>query len=414
MPLFEAVRLALSQIRVQKLKSFFTLLGVTISVMFLIAVVSIVEGMNKYVEEDFAGKWLGVNVFNVRRYPDINGDVSEAEWRAWQRRPRVYVEDAEAIRDALPSDARWAMQDVTWGQASSAFMNGGPQVLAQAVTADFFRIKDLELEKGRLFTDQEDNAGAPVVVIGAEIAERYFPNLDPIGRELRINRFPFQVIGVLVKQGTVFGFSLDRQVIAPFHSQMSRLTNARNGLYGVVVQANGPQAIQGVQDIVRETMRKRHRLRPAEPDDFVLESASSALTSWAKIRTFLVLAGMVLPAIGLVVGAIVIMNIMLVAVAERTFEIGIRKSLGAKRRDILAQFLVESTTLSAFGAVLGVGLGAALSAAVTALSPLPARVAPWSVVLAVIIGAGVGIIAGAYPASRASKLDPITAMRAET
>jgi putative ABC transport system permease protein len=165
MPLFEAIRLALTQIRVQKLKSFFTLLGVTISVMFLIAVVSIVEGMNKYVEEDFAGKWLGVNTFNVRRYPDINGDVSEAEWRAWQRRPRVYVEDAEAIRDAVPSDARWAMQDVTWGQASSAFMNGGPQVLAQAVTADFFRIKDLELEKGRLFTDQEDNAGAPVACL---------------------------------------------------------------------------------------------------------------------------------------------------------------------------------------------------------------------------------------------------------
>jgi putative ABC transport system permease protein len=414
MPLFEAVRLALSQIRVQKLKSFFTLLGVTISVMFLIAVVSIVEGMNKYVEEDFAGKWLGVNVFNVRRFPDINGNVTEAEWRAWQRRPRVYVEDAEAIKAALPPDARWAMQDVTWGQAASSFQNGGPQVLAQAVTADFFRIKDLELDKGRLFTDQEDIAGSPVVVIGAEIADRYFPNLDPIGRELRINRFPFQVIGVLQKQGTVFGFSLDRQVIAPFHSHMSRLTNARNGLYGVVVQANGPQAIQGVQDIVREVMRKRHRLRPAEPDDFVLESAASALSSWEKIRTFLVLAGMVLPAIGLVVGAIVIMNIMLVAVAERTFEIGIRKSLGAKRRDILAQFLVESTTLSAFGAILGVVLGAGLSAVITALSPLPAHVAPWSVVLAVVIGAGVGIIAGAYPASRASRLDPIAAMRAET
>jgi putative ABC transport system permease protein len=414
MPLFEAIRLALAQIRVQKLKSFFTLLGVTISVMFLIAVVSIVEGMNKYVEEDFAGKWLGVNVFNVRRFPDINGNVTEAEWRAWQRRPRVYVADAEAIKAALPADARWAMQDVTWGQAASAFMNGGPQVLAQAVTADFFRIKDLELDKGRLFTDQEDIAGSPVVVIGGEIADRYFPNLDPLGRELRINRFPFTVIGVLQKQGTVFGFSLDRQVIAPFHSQMSRLTNARNGLYGVVVQANGPQAVQGTQDIVREVMRKRHRLRPAEPDDFVLESAASALTSWEKIRTFLVLAGMVLPAIGLVVGAIVIMNIMLVAVAERTFEIGIRKSLGAKRRDILAQFLVESTTLSAAGAILGVVLGAVLSQAVTALSPLPARVAPWSVVLSVIIGAGVGIVAGAYPASRASRLDPIAAMRAET
>src|SRR3954469_6233820 len=260
MPLFEAIRLALAQIRVQKLKSFFTLLGVTISVMFLIAVVSIVEGMNKYVEEDFAGKWLGVNTFNVRRFPDINGDVSEAEWRAWQRRPRVLVDDALAIKQSLPSDARWAMQDVAWGMASSASMTGGPQVLAQAVTADFFRIKDLELDHGRLFTDQEDNAGAPVVVIGAEIADRYFPQLDPVGRELRINRFPFTVIGVLQKQGTVFGLSLDRQVIAPFHSQMGRITNTRTNLYGVVVQASGTQGFQGAQEVVREVMRRRHHL----------------------------------------------------------------------------------------------------------------------------------------------------------
>src|SRR3954464_14057447 len=171
-PLFEAVRLALSQIKVQKLKSFFTLLGVTISVMFLIAVVSIVEGMNKYVEDDFAGKWLGVNTFNVRRYPDINTDVTEAEWRAWQRRPRIQVDDAMAIKAALPADANWAMQDVSWAAAQSKFLNGGPQVLAQAVTTDFFRIKNLAIAKGRLFTEQEDAAGAPVVVIGDEIADK--------------------------------------------------------------------------------------------------------------------------------------------------------------------------------------------------------------------------------------------------
>jgi putative ABC transport system permease protein len=179
------------------------------------------------------------------------------------------------------------------------------------------------------------------------------------------------------------------------------------------VQAPDPNAFGGLEELVRELMRKRHRLGPAEPDDFVLESSESALGQWRTIRHYMVLAGTVLPAIGLVVGAIVIMNIMLVAVAERTREIGIRKSLGARRRDILAQFLVESATLSAVGALIGVGLGIALAEVIAKVSPLPAAVAPWSIVLAVAIGGGVGIIAGAYPASRASRLDPILAMRSE-
>ena len=413
MPYLEAIRLALGQLRVQKLKSFFTLVGVTISVMFLIAVVSIVQGMSKYVEEDFAGKFLGVNTFNLRRFPDIQNDVTDAEWREWQRRPRITIGDALAVREALPQDARWAMHDVMWTDAGSAYAQGGPQILAEAATPEYFLIKDLGIAHGRAFTDQEDALGAPVIVIGQEVAERYFPNLDPIGREIRIHRFPFTVIGVLTKQGTVFGLSLDRQVIAPFHSEMSRLTHARNNLYGVVVQAPTPVAYNGLHEIVRELMRKRHKLRPAQPDDFTLESSASALGQWQTIKKYMVLAGTVLPAIGLVVGAIVIMNIMLVAVAERTHEIGIRKSLGARRRDILAQFLVESATLSSIGAVLGVGLGIALSQVVAAVSPLPAAVAPWSVALAVAIGGGVGVIAGAYPASRAARLDPVLAMRSE-
>ncbi|HEX7938562.1 MAG TPA: ABC transporter permease, partial [Gemmatimonadaceae bacterium] len=219
--------------------------------------------------------------------------------------------------------------------------------------------------------------------------------------------------GVLEKQGSVFGLNLDRQVMAPFASSLAIVTRSRAGLYGVVVQAANTAELENAKEVVREVMRNRHKLRPGTPDDFVFESSESALASWQGIRRFLILAGMLLPAIGLVVGAIVIMNIMLVAVAERTREIGIRKSIGAKRRDILAQFLVESATLSVFGAMLGVGLGIALSQAVAFVSPLPATVAPWSVALAVIIGAGVGIVAGAYPASRASRLDPIFAMRQE-
>jgi putative ABC transport system permease protein len=413
MPLFEAVRLALSQLKVQKLKSFFTLLGVTISVMFLIAVVSIVEGMNKYVEQDFAAKFLGVNTFNVRRFPNVQTDVTEAEWREWQRRPMITPEDGYAIREALPPEARWALHDTRWRDASSLYRKGGSQVLAQAVTPDFFGIKDLVIAKGRPHNELDEQIGANVIVIGEEIASFYFPGLEPIGREIKIDRYPFRVIGVLEKQGSVFGMNLDRQILAPFNSRMSTITRARLNLGAVVIQAPNTAAIENTKEIVREVMRRRHKLRPGQADDFVFESSESALTSWNGIRRFLILAGMVLPAIGLVVGAIVIMNIMLVAVAERTREIGIRKALGAKRRDILAQFLVESSTLSLVGAALGVALGVALSQGVAAVSPLPATVAPWSVVMAVIIGGGVGIVAGAYPASRASRLDPIYAMRQE-
>ncbi|HVZ78543.1 MAG TPA: ABC transporter permease [Gemmatimonadaceae bacterium] len=413
MQILEAIRLALGQLRVQKLKSFFTLLGVTISVMFLIAVVSIVQGMSVYVEQDFAGKFLGVNTFNLRRFPDINTDVTEAEWKEWQRRPKITIDDALAVKAALPADAGWAMHDVNWMGVSSDYVNGGAQVLAEAATAQYFKIKDLGVAQGRVFTEQEDVVGSDVIVIGDDIAKQYFPNLDPIGRTIRVNHFPFTVIGVLEHQGTVFGLNLDRQAIAPFHSEMSRLTKARNNLYGVVVQAPTPAQYAGLQEIVREVMRSRHRLHPGEKDDFVFESSETALSQWMTIKKYLVLAGMALPAIGLVVGAIVIMNIMLVAVSERTQEIGIRKSLGARRRDIMAQFLVESATLSMVGAIIGVGLGIGLAKGVALVSPLPAAVAPWSIALAVAIGAGVGIAAGAYPAGRASRLDPILAIRAE-
>ena len=202
-------------------------------------------------------------------------------------------------------------------------------------------------------------------------------------------------------------------VIAPQGSALQRLVNPHGVIDGLTVQSPNAEALLSTMEQVRQVMRGLHRLRPAQPDNFDLSTSQSVLKFWEAIKSKMVVAGVALPAFGLVVGAIVIMNIMLVAVAERTREIGIRKSLGARRRDILAQFLVESATLSTVGALTGIALGIGAAQAVAALSPLPATVAPWSLVAGTLVGAGVGILAGVYPASRAARLDPIVALRQE-
>jgi putative ABC transport system permease protein len=200
-------------------------------------------------------------------------------------------------------------------------------------------------------------------------------------------------------------------VIASANSPLQRLVNPHGLIDGMKVKLPTTEAMFEARETVRQVMRTRHRLRASQPDNFVMETSESALEFWKKIEGNLVIAGVILPAIALIVGALVIMNIMLVAVAERTHEIGIRKALGAKRRDILGQFLVEAATLSTIGAGIGISLGIALAEAVDAFTPLPATVAPWSIVAAVVVGAGVGIAAGFYPASRASRLDPVLALR---
>ena len=413
MSLLEAVRLALAQIRVQKLKSFFTLAGVTIGVMFLIAVVSIVEGMSRYVENDFIGRILGANTFTLRRFPWFGNNTTRDQWREWQKRPRFYQKDVHAIVAVLPNGTRWALesQDNLW--ATSTFARPR-QVDAHAVEGDYFTIKKYDLSSGRVFTPQEAELGAPVVVIGDEVAKFFFPGLNALGRELRVGGLPYQVIGVIEHQGSLFGISLDKLVIAPFSSPMHRLTNPRGDIDGLMVQSASELLMNDSMEQVREFLRGFRHRRPIEPDDFAMETSATALIAFEKTRQVMTTVGTALPLIGLIVGGMVIMNIMLVAVAERTREIGIRKSLGARRRDILGQFLAEAATLSTLGALIGIVLGIAIAKGIAWKFPfLPAAVAPWSLVAATMLGLVVGIVSGVYPARRAARLDPIEALRQE-
>ncbi len=411
---FEAIWLALAQIRVQKLKSFFTVLGVTIGVMFLIAVVSIVEGMGKYMQDDVIGKLIPINTFNLRARPDNQiGGVDRATWQEWQRRPQLRDQDITPVMAALPSSSRAAIINEANLTVESRYVPKPKPVDAMNVTEPYFAIKNLGVTAGRVFSAQEDAFGAAVVVIGADVASYFFPNVDPIGRVLTVGHIPYTVIGIAESQGSMFGQSLDKFIVAPYNSPLKQLTSRHGVINQLMIQSPDEQSMLATEDAVRSVMRGRRKLMPEQKDNFTLETSDQDLAFWNKVKGYLVVAGIALPMIGLVVGAIVIMNIMLVAVAERTAEIGVRKALGARRRDIMAQFLVEAATLSTAGAVIGVVVGIAISALIAWVSPLPTHVALWSVVVSVLLGAGVGIVAGVYPASRASQLDPITALRAE-
>ncbi len=414
MPLFEAVRLALATIRVQKLKSFFTLLGVCIGVMFLITVVSIVEGMGRYMEQDLVGKIIAINTVELRHRPNINiGDVDPAVWEEYRRRRRLYTADVAPVIEVLPEGTKWAV--TSEANVTVTSMYSRPRsVQGIGIDGQFLEIKNWGIAEGRPFTRQELDYGENVALIGPDVAERAFPGVDPVGRDFRIGGQPYRVIGIVESQGSALGISFDNFVVAPLKSPIRRYLNTDPDVVdAVMIQGANQDVLTEASELVRGVMRTRHKLRPGTPDDFTLETSESALEFWNKLKGYLVIAGVTLPLVGLVVGAIVIMNIMLVAVAERTREIGIRKALGAKRRDILAQFLVESATLSTVGAIFGIALGLLFAQAIAAVSPLPATVAPWSIVVGVIVGAGVGIVSGVYPASRASLLDPITALRQE-
>jgi putative ABC transport system permease protein len=413
MRLFDAVGMAFRMIRTQKLKSFFSLLGVLIGVTFLIAVVSVVQGMNRYMVDRFANTRVGANTFELRQRPGItSGNVSEETWLAWRRRPRISYADADEVRGRVRTPASFAK----FCEDRVAVHYEGKtakDIHLVGTEASYFDIRNYRITAGRAFTPAEVATAAPVLVAGYELAQRLLPNVDPVGKTVRIGGLPYRIIGVVEKQGALFGLSLDKFAVMPFSAPGRRLICPINILDALIVKTADPTSMQQAMAETEAIMRSHRGLKPWQGNNFDFQTAEGALGMWRKISAILFVALPGLVAISLVVGGIVIMNIMLMAVSERTREIGVRKALGARRRDILAQFVVESATLSAAGGLHGIGLGLALAFVVKAATPLPAAVAPWSVVVGLVLGVGVGVVAGVYPASRAARLDPIVALRAE-
>jgi putative ABC transport system permease protein len=409
----EAFRVALEMIRAHKLRAFFTVLGTVVGVTFLIAVITLIEGMNRYMTEDFASQVYGYNTVMLRRMPSVQIESDRETWRAWRRRPRLTFDDAEWIADRMEAPGVMAISSERGGRV------GGPRgrllegVRVVGASASYFRTRDLSLELGRAFSDQEAARGVPVVVLGKEVADHLFESVNPLEKTVRIQGFPYRVIGVLEEQGSLFGISLDNVAIGPARSPLNGFVNPHNVVDEISFKVSDAGRLAPAMAEMEGWMRIRHRLRPGEPNDFEVETAEASLSFWTRISNIMLIALPGLVGISLVVGAVVIMNIMLVSVTERTREIGLRKSLGARRRDILLQFLIEAGTLSGLGGLIGILLGMGLAALIAAFSPLPAQVAPWSVGLAIVLGVGVGLLAGVYPASRAARLDPITALRHE-
>ena len=414
MQLFEAIRLALNTVWSHRLRSFFTLLGIIVSVAFLVAVVAVIQGMNAYVRERLAGAIVGVNAFQVRRDPIQVGFIDDEAWKQIQRRPIIAPEDVAFITKAVPDAEAIALQsgwptpmaDVQWRNRETG------DVFIFGVTAPYVVVQDYSFAAGDPLTDVDVEQRRFVAVLGYDVAEKLFG--DPaaaVGRMIRVRGVQLIVKGVIAKKGTVLGQSWDGFVMLPlstFESMYGRRQTMVISVKMPTAEMVGPAMLRA-----EEAMRIAHRLRPGADNDFTIDTGEGLIAFWARLTRVIFNVVPIVAGIGVVVGGIVIMNIMLMSVTERTREIGIRKALGASRRDIRRQFFAEALTLSLLGGVAGLLVGFALSGLVQTISPLPARVTTWSIGLALFVGVVVGVVFGVYPAHRASRLDPIEALRQE-
>ncbi len=403
---FEATGIALQAIWSNKLRSFMTVLGNIVAVTSIIAVVSLIQGLNASVSDTITSQ-VGADTFVVNRSGPTR--TEEEQLRAASN-PRVTLEDAEAIRQA--SDR---ITLVMAGAGASAEVKTRRETLEslqiQGVTREYSLLPTTDIEVGRTISNPEFEGRRNVVILGFDAADRLFGALDPIGKDISIAGVRFRVVGIHRKKGALFGQSQDEYAVIPLGAYQ-RLFGVRQSLRLTVLPAS-PDLVKDAMDDATVALRVERRLRPSEPDNFGLVTSDTFLAIYDQFTSgaFAILIGVV--SLSLVVGGIVIMNIMLMVVSERTREIGLRKSLGARRRDVLWQILTESITLSTFGGMVGTGLGFLLAFGISRVTPLPAVVEVWSVVLGISVTAMVGLFFGLYPAMRAASLDPIEALRKE-
>jgi len=402
----DSISIALQAIWANKLRSFMTVLGNIVAVTSIVTVVTLIQGMNGMVADAIVSD-IGADSFTVQRRPPIFNEDDEERAR---NNPLITIDEAEAIRRFSPliaSVVAQASQNASVSYRTEEVDNA--QI--QGVTSSYSDFSTFGVEIGRMMSQVEVDRGQQVAMLGWGLADRLFGEINPLDKTIKIAGINFRVVGVSEQKGSFFGNSQDNYAVVPLGAYQ-RLFGARQSLQ-LMVKPTSTDVMPAAMDDATVALRVSRRLKPREPDNFGILTSETILNLYRQVTSgiFAVLVGIV--ALSLVVGGIVIMNIMLMVVSERTREIGLRKALGAKRKDIMTQVLTESITLSTFGGLIGIGLGSLAATAIAAFTPLPARLELWSVVLGIGITAAVGLFFGAYPASRAASLDPIEALRRE-
>jgi len=405
-PLREPIGVALETLLAHKMRSFLMLLGIILSVATLIVVVALISGVNQYIATKVAN--LGSNAFTVMRYPIIT--EMEEMVKAMRRNKLVTWDDYEALRQNLKLPARVGAEVWTSGKSRVGSLTIQDTSI-RGVSASMGDIDAQEMTDGRYITEADENSHAMVTMIGADLATKLFPSLDPVGREVMLDNRPFIVVGVAKPIGTVLGQSRDNFAYIPVETYI-KIYGAYDGIW-VNVQARGADWMERTQDETRVLMRARRHLAPNETDSFGILDSATLMQLWNQLTGVIAMAMVGVVSVFLVIGGVVIMNVMLATVTERTREIGIRKALGASRRDILMQFLVEACVMTAMGGAIGVLFAYAICGLALATTSIPMHVPVTAVIIAEVISAVVGIFFGVYPARKAAMLEPIEALRTE-